>query len=868
MELVQKIKLLCLTIVLLESYVITAASVFAKTAVGQISQQMAPNTTRSSARAIFLEAMQLYQQKTAESLKQAIPKFQEASRLFEAEGDRRQRARAFNQIGKIYVALGEKQKALQYFEQALALRRAINDPTEIGYSLINIGGVYAGLGQYPKGLEYYNQSLHLGKSANNRALTAKALSLMCEIYNTLEENQKALEYCDRSLQLSQAVDDRALAARTLTTLGRAHHALGDSPRALEYLDRSLLLSQALNNRSEEARTLTNIGRIYHALGENQKALEYFNRSLLLSRFIDNRTQKARTLASMATALRDQGQLREALDYIQAATQIFDNLYYAIDNRDLKIQYFSTIQYYYQLEIDLLMQLHRQSPTPGYDRLAFEVSERARARSLLQLLSESNIDLKLKKNSSLVTQERQILQSLKLLERQRSQLLDVNYSPTQVEELNQRSDRLVQQLKNLAVPLRAENPAYASLKYPQPLTLPQIQQQILDTNTILLEYSLGPKRSYLWAVTKTKFFSYELPNSSKINATVNAYRTFLTNPSLSDRLQAVFQASLPVSQMLLKPVMSELGKKRLLVVTDGALQYLPFAALVHPSQTIGTTHAKQTNPFLLAEHEIVNIPSASTLAVLRDKQTPHKPAAKSIAIFADPVFSQNDERIPNNKVLDRPQNVSPNLNALPTSIQTLRSPAKFERLRGTRQEAEQILKFIPEERNRFQAFDFNANKVNATRPDLNQYRILHFATHGIFDSLRPELSRIVLSTIDQQGNYQDGSLTLYDIFNLNLSSELVVLSACQTGLGQNIRGEGLVGLTRGFMYAGSPRVLVSLWSVNDESTADLMTRFYKVTLEQNLSPAAALRAAQIEMLQQPKWQSPYYWAAFTLQGEWK
>jgi CHAT domain-containing protein len=168
----------------------------------------------------------------------------------------------------------------------------------------------------------------------------------------------------------------------------------------------------------------------------------------------------------------------------------------------------------------------------------------------------------------------------------------------------------------------------------------------------------------------------------------------------------------------------------------------------------------------------------------------------------------------------------------------------------------------------QAFDFAASRATATSPELSQYQIVHFATHGILNSLNPELSGVVLSLVDDKGTPQNGFLRLHDVFNLNLPAELVVLSACQTGLGQEVKGEGLVGLTRGFMYAGTPRVLVSLWSVDDEGTSELISRFYKKMLQEKLQPAAALRAAQIEMWQEKRWQAPYYWAAFTLQGEWR
>jgi len=192
---------------------------------------------------------------------------------------------------------------------------------------------------------------------------------------------------------------------------------------------------------------------------------------------------------------------------------------------------------------------------------------------------------------------------------------------------------------------------------------------------------------------------------------------------------------------------------------------------------------------------------------------------------------------------------------------------FNRLPHTRTEANSILK-LASAAEEMQSFDFAASRATATNPQLSQYRIVHFATHGILNSLHPELSGVVLSLVDEKGKPQNGFLRLNDIFNLNLPAELVVLSACETGLGQEVKGEGLVGLTRGFMYACATRVLVSLWSVDDEGTSELMSRFYRKILQENLKPAAALRAAQIEMLQDSRWKAPYYWAAFTLQGEWR
>jgi CHAT domain-containing protein len=186
---------------------------------------------------------------------------------------------------------------------------------------------------------------------------------------------------------------------------------------------------------------------------------------------------------------------------------------------------------------------------------------------------------------------------------------------------------------------------------------------------------------------------------------------------------------------------------------------------------------------------------------------------------------------------------------------------------TRREATSIVKLLPQ-RQRFLALDFKASKATATSPELSQYRIVHFATHGLLDSIRPELSGLVLSLVDEQGNPQDGFLQLHEVYNLNLPAELIVLSSCRTGLGKEIRGEGMVGLTRGFMYAGAARLVTSLWKVDDEATAELMKRFYTKMLGESERPASALRAAQIEMWRQKDWKSPFYWAAFTFQGEWR
>jgi len=347
-----------------------------------------------------------------------------------------------------------------------------------------------------------------------------------------------------------------------------------------------------------------------------------------------------------------------------------------------------------------------------------------------------------------------------------------------------------------------------------------------------------------------------------------------------------QAATALSQLLLGPVAAQLGKKRLLIVAEGALQYLPFGALPEPAasgQELGAS-GKTTGREprieslyrpLIVDHEIVSLPSASVLSVIRKELASRKSAERTVAVLADPVFTSNDPRLASSQSrrTKHPSDQAANSAETSTSAADMERAAQeigldgFRRLHFSRQEAEEIVT-LASDRKSLKAVDFAANKTTATSADLSQYRIVHFATHGILNNLHPEMSGIVLSLVDEQGRARDGFLRLHEIYNLKLGADLVVLSSCQTALGKEVKGEGLIGLTRGFMYAGTPRVIASLWNVQDRATAELMKRFYQGMLRDGLRPAAALRAAQLQMWQTRRWQLPYYWASFVLQGEWK
>jgi len=443
------------------------------------------------------------------------------------------------------------------------------------------------------------------------------------------------------------------------------------------------------------------------------------------------------------------------------------------------------------------------------------------------------------------------------------------------------DAIVTKYQEIQARIRSKSPHYADLIQPQPLSLEEIQQSVLDEGTLLLEYALGEEQSHLWAITPGIFEGFDLPERAEIEKRVRRVLELMlarqirveeTNAQYRRRIQKAdaeyWKESAALSRILLGPVSDRLASNRLVIVPDGILQYLPFGALPGP-HSAGNDANRQPQPLILG-HEIVNLPSASVLGVLR-RETGQRPAPpKEVVVLADPVFELNDPRIKVEASTAEPEAASPPATGM--AAEALRKRARrdaekgFSRLPGTRNEADSIMNLTPEGSG-LSLLGFDASRAVALGRELEQYRTVHFATHGILNEENPELSALVLSLFDEKGRRQNGLLRLHDIYNLKLPVELVVLSACQSALGKDVRGEGIVGIVRGFMYAGAKRIIASLWKVKDDETAVLMKRFYQHMLINGETPPAALRKAQLELYYEQRWRAPYYWAAFILQGEW-
>jgi CHAT domain-containing protein len=753
-------------------------------------------------------------------------------------------------LDSVYGSFGDYQKALDRYQEARAIRKKLGDAESEAMTTSNIGWAYGQLGEYEKALDFYTQALDPIRKSKNKYAMAQLLSNLGVNWGKLGDYRKALDFHLQSLEFRSEKDDPSGKGVTLNNIANTYEHLGDKQKALENYVEAVRLLRAARYQRQLTGALKNLGVFYRNEGQFDKAFENLDEARTISATTGDQMNEAIALSELARLAFHHGNLTEALKLIEQAIVATESLRVNLKSHHLRASFLASVRQYYEFETEVLMRMHQERPSEGFAAAAFQVSEKSRARSLLELLREARAELQQGVDPSLIERESTLRQSIADKAEQQTRLLSGKPTNEQVQAASKEIEALTSEYDQIQTRIRQTSPRYAALVQPSPLNVEAIQKQLLDENTLLLEYALGEQKSFVWAVTPDSVKAFELPGRATIEQEAKRfYETLAQRNQRIDQAQSESpQVAANLRRMLLQPLAGELKQKRLVIVADGVLQYLPFSAL---------TLSDDGRP-LIVDHEIVTLPSASVLAVLREEFEQRKPASKLLAVLADPVFSANDPRLAQ-------ANHS-------SAADVQRSAAEaglggLMRLRFSRQEAEEIARLAGDKRN-LKALDFSASRALVTKASLADYRIVHFATHGLINNQNPDLSGIVLSLVDEQGRPQNGFLRLYDIYNLKLDADLVVLSACQTALGKEIKGEGLVGLTRGFMYAGAPRVVASLWRIDDRATADIMKRFYESMLKDGLRPAAALRAAQISMSQDKRWHSPHYWAAFTLQGEWR
>jgi CHAT domain-containing protein len=803
----------------------------------------------------------------------AFKYYQDSLTSWQSIDDGRGIALAQDALGGAYSTLGEEQLALNLHKQAVEHFRAIGNKQGEAMALNGVGTVYQDLNQYQEAFDKYFEALRIYESIGNRgyaALNKYSLGKMLYLQGQIEP---ALIYYRESLFVGRDVKDKIVQAHASKGLGTVYFARGDTKTAIKYFEESREAYRASSVLKSEAYVLNDIGHVYAAAGDVTKALASYAEALSIMQRISERRGEALTLFNIAKAEFGRGNSTEALDLVEKSISISESLRTKIQNSKLRTSFFASVYQQYQLYIDVLMRLHTQQPDKGFNLRALVASERARARSLLDSLLEERVASGKGLTNELFQKEQELLQTLDEKAERQTRILANSHTEEQANEIAREIRTLTIEFDDVRSKLREQSPRLATLTQPDQLRADDIRAVVNDNDTTLLEFTLGDERSYLWVVKRDGVYSYELPARETIETLARRIYQLLTARQLLAGESSPDETKLKeldaeywmqagaLSTMVLGPAADKLNSNRLLIVSDGFLRYIPFEALPKPNSTASA------DPLFL-DHEIVGLPSALILAALRSEKSVAEAPTKTIAVIADPVFEKEDPRV----VVGRADTVAASgqtdetyLASSMRDFDEADGQSVIRRLPATVREVQAITATTPREQ-MMVISGFAATKERIARDELKDFRIIHFATHGLLNNNSPELSGIVLSLVDELGEKRSGFFRLNDIYSMTLSADLVVLSACRTGLGRNVQGEGIVGLTSGFMYAGAKSVIASLWKVDDEATAELMGHFYTALFKNGLTPAAALNAAKREMWKQPRWRAPYYWAAFTLQGE--
>jgi CHAT domain-containing protein len=781
----------------------------------------------------------------------ALSYLAEAQPLVNAETDPGQAARIANSFAAIYNENGWPELAQTEYERSREYFRLDGDPRGMHRMTLLIGYAYLLAQNYPEAASHMNEALANLEFDIDKAQSHEYLG---QLHIALHEYPVALQHLQTALAIYEAAHNPIPIARVQALIAQIQEQQGALTLARTGYVQALQTFQSLQDPVNEAAVSFSLGKL------ELKAQNYDAAEMFLKRSID-------TTESLRTA-----SIGRVLGTTQAAT-VYDR---------------------YQAYIDCLVRKNKRQPGSGLDIEALRTSELARARALAEVLREGQSDSGTGAYSNLTRRERTLRRLIREKMDERTTLLakivkeqappkleaspkaGASPEPTPTPDPAQRKRELAAIETRLAElqrdygkaseTLRAEDPVFAQITQPTAYTLEQIQHEVLDDDqTVLIEYLLADEVSYAWVVTRKQARVYELPKADDINAAAQSVHKLLSarppdepQPDADARLN---DATKRLGQMVLNPLADQLNAQRLIIVADGSLHYVPFQLLPAPS-----------GEPLIARYEIVNAPSASILGQLRKEEQRRRPNTKLLAAFGDPVFASNYAEYRNTSsgelMASAKSSVEPWQRAWRDIELSADKPDLFaiQPLTYSKFELQKLSELGGA--SSFVARGFAASRDTLMKLDLSQFAILHFATHALLDPKHPESTGLFLSMFDLSGRQQNGFITTQDVYSLHAPVDLAVLSACSTGLGKDARGEGLIGLTSGFMYAGASSIAASLWKVDDQATAELMEHFYANMLEKGMRPAEALRLAQNTLRKDPRWQSPHYWAGFTFQGDYR
>ena len=829
------------------------------------------DTSRTMRANISLGTSYAYQYRWLEGFELIQQATQQAREL----GDKKALVGCLNSSGTVMRALGRSEEALSYYNQTITLAREVGDLPVQWSVLRNIGALYYETGESDKAEPPLRESLRVARELKDKAREAISLYTLGlrEMYR--EHYSAALNYYEQSLALKP--ENPLVLTELLNNIGITHESLGDSKRAVEVLQQALKTQEDAGNGTNPI-VLSNLGDSLQSLGQLPEALSAQKRALTLARkaaggMTWREWAYERRIGKVQRAM---GKSEEALMHYQTSLDELEHLrpgVLATESGRATVQVGSHGAFVETA--DLLVDLHREAE-------ALETAERGHARAFLDLVAESRVGIAEELTPEQLKREDALLARISAVQKE---LWKEGIAPDEEKKRKAELTGAENELEAFHTEMRQTNPRYASIQYPEPIRVAHIQNELLDGHTALVEFLLGENRSLVWVVSKDKVSVGILPPRKQIEEQVAAYRKALPETAstltLHQSLAEIHRDATKLYSALLQPVENAIGSYRtLVIVPDGALNYLPFETLVAGSAR--GIHGETQPSYLTEKFAFVYGPSASALVTIRAMNHGTAAPRKTLLAFGDPL-RQTDSALTKNSsapAATRSSELAPAATGekAPAAATDLAASSEavseayaergfsFARLPYTRDEVLAISSLYPPSQRRIYLGN-QAREETVKSEKLDQYRYIHFASHGFIDETKPGRSGLLLSRDPQSA--EDGILQMGEVMRLKLNADLVTLSACSTGLGKLVSGEGILGLTRAFFYSGARNVTVSLWNVNDSATATLMKSFYG-NMNRGLSKAAALRQAKLSLLrgENELWRHPYFWAAFVLVGEGK
>ncbi|MBD2485194.1 CHAT domain-containing tetratricopeptide repeat protein [Planktothrix sp. FACHB-1365] len=732
----------------------------------------------------------------------AIQSWEMALKIYHEIGDRKGEGNTLNSFGIAYNRLGQYQKAIEVYQQSLTIRREIGDHNGEWSSLMGLGNTYLNLGQYQKAIDFSRQSLTISREIGNRFGEGNAQVNLGIAYWYLGQYQKAIEFYQQSLTISREIGDRDGEGRDLNNLGAAYNSLGQYQKAIEFYQQSLTIKREIGNRFGEGRTLHNLGAAYDSLGQYQKAIEFYQKSLAITRGIGDRNGEGYSLNSLGWTLFKLGNLPEAEKHLFASLEVKESLRQDIKDDLNKVSLSETQRSTYNTLQEVLIAQNKINQ-------ALEVSERGRGRALAELLAQQFTS-----DSNQFSPVVSLAQLKKIAQQQKATIVEYSIVgddfSIEGKPQSQESELYIWVIKPTGeVEFRRSDLKPLWQQQNTDLSRLIFAARCFDNDACKSDFTVASARGEL---TRTQTRSSGLFNVNA-DARVQAQNIPIPSSSKNPEFQQLYQ-------LLIQPIADLLPTnpdERVIFIPTDSLFYLPFAAL-----------QDETGKYLIEKHTIVVSPSIAVLESTHQKRQNLSNSASDILIIGNPQMPK----------------IAPSPGKEPMALKPLPFAEKEAISIG------ELLKIQPL---------IGANATESTVLNrLENARIIHFATHGIFDNIQPLNSGIALTP----SGSEDGLLTADQIFGLKLNAELIVLSACDTGLGE-ITGDGVIGLSRSFLSAGVPSLVVSLWSVDDQATGELMTQFYQ-NLQTTKDKAQALKQAMLTVKKTNP--NPYYWSAFMLMGE--